>query len=40
LRDNNKLKVKIQLFWDMTPFGLLNNFGDLGGIAASMYGDG
>jgi len=36
LRDISKLKVKFQLFWDMTTFGLLYNFGDLGGIAASM----
>jgi hypothetical protein len=33
---DNKLKAKIQLFWDMKPFGLLNNLGYLGGKAASV----
>lgn len=40
LREDNKLKVKIHLFWDMTPCGLLNNFGDLGRIADSIEGVG
>jgi hypothetical protein len=36
LTEENKLHVEIQLFCDMTLFGLLNNCRDLGGITASI----